>query len=387
METLLGAPLTRLRDQLIPIVERDIAPHAAEVDRLARWPAHSFAALKRGGLMGLHVPVDLGGLGQGLLALAALTDSLAQGCASSAMCYGMHCVGSAVIAAKVTPEQQEKYLRPIARGEHITTLALSEAGSGVHFYLSETEAVREGDHFRLNGTKQFITNGGHADSYVVSTMASAGAKVMGEFNCILVDNSLPRIEWLDPWDGFGMRGNSSRGLRLTDTHVPAANLLGQEGDEVWYVFEVVAPYFLIAMAGTYLGVAQAACDETIRHLKSRTHATSGETLASLDNVQVSVAQMWARVQRTRIFIYQAAKMADAGEPGALPLLFTAKAEAADTAVWVTNEAMTLCGGIAYRENSKLSRLLRDARASHVMSPTTGLLRLWAGRSLLGQPLL
>lgn len=387
MQYLLSESLLRLRQQVAEVVNQEVAPHAAETDRLARWPAHAFAAFKRAGIMGLHVPTDLGGLGQGMLALAALTETIGRGCASSAICYGMHCVGTAVIAAKATPEQRGKYLEPIARAEHITTLSLSETGSGAHFYLSETDLVREGGQFVVTGTKQFVTNAGHADSYVVSTKASDLARGLGEFNCLLIDRDLPGMEWLEPWQGFGMRGNSARGLRLDNVRVPVANLLGQEGDEVWYVFEVVTPYFLIAMAGTYLGVAQAALDETLRHVRTRSHSTSGETLASVASNQMAIAQMWARVERTRQWIYHAAHAGDVGQPDALPLLLTSKAEAADAAVWVANEAMTLCGGIAYRENSTLARLLRDARASHVMSPTTAMLRQWTGRALLDQPLL
>lgn len=387
MHPLVPDSLLRLRQQVAEVVEREIKPRAAETDRQGQWPAHSFAALKRAGLMGLHVPGESGGLGQGLLALAVLTETIAQGCASSAICYGMHCVGTAVIASKATPEQSEKYLKPIARGEHITTLSLSEAGSGVHFYLSETDVARDADGFTVNGTKQFVTNGGHADSYVVSTKASALAGGLGEFNCLLVDRDSGGIDWLDAWDGFGMRGNAARGMRLRNVRVPLANLLGQEGDEVWYVFEVVAPYFLVAMAGTYLGVAQAALDETLRHLKTRSHTTSGETLAMVSTNQISVAEMWTRVERTRHWLYHAAHAGDRDPAAALKHLLTSKVEAAETAVWVANEAMTLCGGIAYRENSSLARMLRDARASHVMSPTTTLLQLWTGRSLLDQPML
>src|SRR5687768_12751139 len=130
MNGLLPAPLSRLREQVDEIVRRDIAPLAAETDRLARWPSHSFDALRRGGLMGLHVPRAAGGLEQGLLALAVVTESIGQACASSAICYGMHCVGSAVIAAKATKYHTDCYLKPIAAGKHITTLSLSETGSG-----------------------------------------------------------------------------------------------------------------------------------------------------------------------------------------------------------------------------------------------------------------
>lgn len=377
----------RFRHQIEELVARDITPLAAETDRLARWPEHSFAAFKRAGLMGLHVPQQQGGLGEGLLSLAVATEVIGGACASSAICFGMHCVATAVIAAKQTRHHAENYLKPIAAGEHVTTLSLSEAGSGAEIYFPQTTAIRDDGHFRLNGAKQFVTSATHADSYVVSTTASGEEVQNGDFNCLILDNSSAGLEWGGAWEGLGMRGNSARSLRLRDVRVPAANLLGDEGDQIWYVFEVVAPFFLIAMAGTYLGIAQSSLNETLRHLKSRTHSARGESLATLPTVQTQVAEMWARVERTRQWIYHAAQMGDLGAANALPLLLNSKVEAAETAVWVANEAMSLCGGIAYRENSELARNLRDARASHVMSPTTGLLKLWTGRSLLGQPLL
>lgn len=386
MDHFLPSSLVELRHRTDSIAAQTLAPNAARTDTEARWPEHAFTALKREKLMGLHVPRSAGGLEEGLLALAVLTESLAKGCPSAAICYGMHCVGSAVIAAKTTPAQTEHFLRPIAAGEHITTLSLSEAGTGAAFYMPETKLLCENGGYRINGTKQFVTNGGHADSYVVTTLASDPQRATGDFSCIIVERDAPGMEWQQPWAGLGMRGNSSQGLKLKDVRVPLRNLLGEEGDQVWYVFEVIAPYFLVAMAGTYLGLAQAALDETVRHLKSRTTSMTGDSLATVDAVQHQVAELWARVERTRLWIYHAARLGDTGDRNALPFLLNTKIEAAETAVCVTNEAMTLCGGIAYRENSTLSRLLRDARASHVMSPTTSMLRQWVGRAILDQPL-
>lgn len=131
------------------------------------------ARVAEAGLLGLQVPVDQGGLGQGLLGLCVLTEAIARACPSSALCYGMHCVATAVIAAKATDHQREHYLKEIAAGRHVTTLALSEQGTGAHFYLPETRLDADGEDFIVEGTKQFVTNGGHADSYVVSTVAAA----------------------------------------------------------------------------------------------------------------------------------------------------------------------------------------------------------------------
>ncbi|WP_341501940.1 acyl-CoA dehydrogenase family protein [Gallaecimonas sp. GXIMD4217] len=387
MNDLLSPSILRLRATAAEVTQAVIGPQSAHVDREASWPARSMQVLADADLMGLHVPKRLGGHEQGLLALAVLGETLARGCASTALCYAMHCVGSAVIAAKATPHHEEHYLRPIAENRHITTLALSESGTGAHFYLPRTGLARDGDRFRVSGTKQFVTNGGHADSYVISTQASMAEAEPGDFSCLVVDADTQGIRWRDPWRGFGMRGNSSRAMAMEDIRVPSANLLGREGDQIWYVFEVVAPYFLIAMAGSYVGLAQSALDLTLCHLQNRHYQHSGESLADVSVLQHRVAEMSLAVTKARGLLYRAAYLGDIGDPGATAEIMLAKADAADTVVRVANEAMTCCGGAAYRDNSELARILRDARASHVMAPTTDILKTWAGRLLLGQPLL
>jgi alkylation response protein AidB-like acyl-CoA dehydrogenase len=387
METGFSQKLDALREKAEFVVEYDIAPLAETVDRDCLWPEHSMRALATAGFLGLQVPTALGGHGQGLLALTAIAEVIGRACPSSALCFGMHCVGTAVMSAKATPYQQEHYLRPIAEGRHITTLALSESGTGSHFYLPETSLRSEGRHFIVNGTKRFVTNGGYADSYVVSTTIGDSEGSAGDFSCLVVDKNTQGMTWLEQWQGFGMRGNSARGLEFKNAAVVKENLLGEQGDQVWYVFEVVAPYFLMAMAGTYLGIAQAALDAAGTHLRSRQYAHSGTSLRDVDILQSRYADMWIAVEKTRRLIYEAAHRGDLGHPDALAFILACKADAGDTAVYLTNEAMTMCGGSAYRENSRIAQLLRDARASHVMSPTTDMLKVWTGRTLLGLPLL
>ena len=387
MEELLTSRIRELRAAAEEVAGDTVLAESEAVDRDAVWPERSMRAVAAAGLTGLHVPARLGGHEQGLLALAAVAETLARACPSTALCFGMHCVGTAVIAAKATRDQEERYLRPIAEGRHLTSLSLSESGTGSHFYFPQTELRRDGDSLVVDGTKQFVTSGGRADSYVVSTMASTHAADAGEFSCLIIDGHSPGITWLEPWRGFGMRGNSSRGLRLEEVRVPAANLLGEEGDEIWYMFEVVAPFFLMAMSGTYLGIAGAALDLTIQHLRSRRYEHSGEGLRESSVVQHRLGEIWTEVEKSRGLIYHAARLGDAGDPQALAAILACKADVADVAVRVANEAMTLCGGIAYREDGRLARLLRDARAAHVMSPTTDVLKQWTGRSLLGLPLL
>lgn len=362
-----------------------LAPMAEDVDTAGRWPSKQLQAIAEAGLMGLHVPKPLGGHGLGLGALARITEELATGCSSTAMCYAMHCVGTAVIAAKATPFQEQRYLAPIAQGRHITSLALSEPGTGANFYLPRATFRVTGRGFSLHGEKSFVTNGAEADSYVLSAVRQGDEIDPGAFTCLLVDSTAPALEWGPPWAGFGMRGNSSRRMFLNGTTIPAGNLIGSEGDQTWYVFEVVAPYFLVAMSGVYLGIAEAALRMASEHLQRRTHVHTGQALSEQPLLVEEIADLWRTVARTRQFVRYAAAQWDAGLPGANAALFAAKIEVAEASVSATNRAMALLGGRGYEEHGKAGRLMRDAQASHVMSPTTHILKTWLGRVALGLP--
>ncbi len=365
-----------------------IASEAESVDREARWPVQGMRAIQEAGLAGLVAPQESGGLGQGLYTLARACEIIGQESGSTAICYGMHSVATAVMAAKATPDQIERFLVPISQGKHITTLALSEPGSGSHFYIPETALVSTSTpSYQISGTKSFVTNGGFADSYVISTATADPGTPLGQFSLVIVPEHATGLTWSEPWNGLGMRGNSSRNLELKNVQVPAANLLGQFGDQIWYVFEIITPYFLIAMAGSYLGLATAAFEEASSHLKQRRHSHSGSALSESQLIQHRLGGLWVKLERARRLIYHAAWTGDSGSPDSLLPIFSAKVEISECVVEIANEAMTLMGGIAYGENTKAARILRDARASHVMSPTTEILKTWVGRSILGKPLL
>ena len=361
--------------------------HAEEDDRLARWPQETMDALAAAGLLGLNAPRRLGGHEEGLTGLVAISHQLAMESPSAALCFAMHCVGTAVVSAKATEAQIEEFLLPIIRGEHITTLALSEPGTGAEFWISETQLQRTDHGYEVDGTKSFVTNGSRANSYVLSTVAAAADSDMGTFSCVIVPEGSRGLEWQEPWHGLGMRSNSSRTVKLDRVPIPHKYLLGEEGDQTWYIFEVIAPYFLMAMAGTYIGVAEAAFDEAHRVLKTRRHSHSGELIGASPLVSSDLARLWIDLQSAQRLIYDSAVRADNNEPDALHGLLAAKIVAARAAVDIANDALTLAGGSAYRENSKLARLLRDARASHVMAPTTHTLLNWLGRASLELPLL
>ena len=369
------------------VVQEVVQPAAETVDSEAQWPADGLRALQQAGLSGLVVPEEYGGLGMGLTGLVLVCEEIGRACASTALCFGMHCVGAAVIAAKATERHVEEYLKPISRGEHLTTLALSEPGSGSHFYYPMTRFERENGRLRLQGKKVFVTNGGYADSYVCSTAAGGSGHLAGEFSCLVLREGTPGMTWGPPWNGLGLRGNASRSLDLDGVEIPAEDLLGDEGDEIWYVFQVIAPYFLSAMSATYLGIAASALDDAVRNVRSRRYEHSGADLSESQVVQHLLGSLWSQVERTRRLIYFAAEQGDIGGEKAPGALFSAKAEAAASVVNVVNESMKLMGGRAYQAHAPMWRRLRDARAADVMAPTTDMLRTWTGRMLLDVPIL
>lgn len=364
-----------------------LAGEAGRIDQDAAWPEKGLRILLSEGFGGLVVPRQYGGKGQGLLMLARVCEILSRECASTGICFGMHCVGASVMSVNATEAQRECFLTPICEGKHITTLSLSELGTGIHFYLPQTSLIAlSPDYYSLTGEKVFVTNGGHADSYVVSAVAGEREAPAGQFSCVVVPNNSLGLSWGKPWNGVGMRGNSSRTMTLRSVRIPRSNLLGREGDQIWYIFNVITPFFLVAMAATYLGVAFSALDEARTHVVRRRHAHTG-ALSQAPVVQHRFGTLWGMLDRTRRLVYGAAASFDNGEPDALISIMASKAEVADSAVTIVNEAMTLTGGRGYSEGSKLSRHLRDVRAVHLMSPTTDLLRTWIGKSFLGVPLL
>ncbi|HTE85859.1 MAG TPA: acyl-CoA dehydrogenase family protein [Dehalococcoidia bacterium] len=363
------------------LAETVLLPCAAQVDQTRQYPAEGLRALADEGLLGLLVPAQYGGRGGTLTDLALVSEALGWGCASTAMCFLMHSCACALIAAKATPEQGERWLRPAASGEARATLAFSERLTGAHFYNPEIAATRSNGAFSLSGRKSFVTSGGHAQLYPVLVKASGDPGL----DILVLTPDLPGVNFDGSWDGVGMAGNSSIGMVLSDVAVPAANLLGSQGDGMELVFNVVAPTFLIGLAAVNIGIAQAALDGAVGHAKER-HYADGTDLAGLSVIQDYLAEMSITTQSARQLVREAARSASAGEEAALPLVMQAKVAATEAAAAVTEQAMRVGGGIAYSRGLALERHWRDAHAGAVMAPTNEVLKGWLGKILAGLPL-
>ncbi|WP_248923851.1 acyl-CoA dehydrogenase family protein [Paenibacillus hamazuiensis] len=364
------------------ITDEVIAPLAAEIDSARRFPEEGIRALGKAGLLGLLVPEQHGGLGGNLADLAAVTETIGAACGSTAMCFLMHSCATAVIASKATPEQQETYLRPIAQGEKLGTLAFSETGTGAHFYIPEIRAKREDDFFVLSGKKGFVTNGKRADFLIVLTNAAAAEQGL---DMLIVDTDMPGVRFEGEWQGIGLSGNNSISLQLDNVKIPASGLVGAEGDGMGLIFQVVAPTFILGVAGVNAGIARGAYEAALRHAKTRTYA-DGRALADIQAIQFYLSDMFGAVEAASVYVQNAAKAALSGQADAIMHVMQSKIIASEHAIKVTNLAMQVCGGQGYTKALPVERYLRDARAGAVMAPTTEVLKEWVGKSVAGIPL-
>jgi alkylation response protein AidB-like acyl-CoA dehydrogenase len=368
-----------IADQAWAVAEK-MKPSAASLDANRTYPDDHLDALAGAGLMGLLVSPEHGGLGGDLTSLALVCEAVGWANGSTGLVYLMHLCGTATIGAKATPEQAQEWLVPAATGDTLATLAFSERASGAHFYMPEIKAEKSNGGYVLNGKKTFVTSGGYADLYPVLVNASGGEGL----DVLVVHGADKGTSFTGAWEGIGMTGNSSIEMGLDGVELPADRLVGAEGDGQELVFNVVAPTFLIGLAAVNVGIAQAALDDTIEHVKTRRNA--GGILAELPTVQTELAEMTIAVEQARALVITAARAADAGDPAALPLVMQSKIGATEAAIDVTGRAMEACGGLAYSKRLDIERYWRDGRAGSVMAPTNEVLKQWVGKLQAGLPL-
>jgi alkylation response protein AidB-like acyl-CoA dehydrogenase len=380
----------RLDPDQLAIVERarrladdEVAPHAAEVDEQARFPSEAVDALGRAGLLGLTVPTDHGGLGQGLRAAVAVLDEVSQRCPSTGMVYLMHLCAVACYGA--ARELAADELRAAARGEHLGTLAWSERGSRSHFWAPVSRARAENGHVTLSAEKSFVTSAGIADGYVVASGA-AGSEEPLATTLYLVRRDDPGLQVDGPWASLGLRGNASAPMRLEGVRLPSGRALSADGKGFDTMIGVVLPVFQLGNAAISVGIAEAAVRATTAHLTAQRFEHLGTRLADLPNLRARLAQMRIETDKARAHLGHAVDAAEAGAPEAMLMVLEAKASAAEAAVAVTDLGMRACGGAAFGKQLGLERYFRDARAAGVMAPTTDVLHDFIGRALCGMEL-
>lgn len=353
-----------------------IAPAAAEIDAQARYPRAALDALSAAGLLGLISAREVGGLGAGLPEAVQVVERIAQDCPCTAMVLTMHYCGVALIE----PFAADGVRRAIAAGRHVTTLAVSEAGSRSHIWApTGTATAAEGadDAVQLNALKSMITSAGEADSYVWISRAT-----QGEGNTLwLVDSRLPGLRVPSRFDGMGLRGNASSPIEAKDVRVPRACMLGGDGEGEPIKARHLMPYFPTLIATTSIGLMQGAMRRALAHVTATRFAESGTSLADLPTIRAYLARAQLRLDQARLLRDDTVAAVQAGRADTRTRLLQTKAAAAEAAQEVTDIAMRVCGGAAFRKDFGLERLFRDARAATSMAPTTDVIYDLLGKAL------
>jgi alkylation response protein AidB-like acyl-CoA dehydrogenase len=366
------------------VSEKVIAPGAAGHDLAGDWPGPSIKALADAGLLGLTLPEELGGLGQGPSDFVAGVEELAAACASTAMIFVMHVCASETIKQSSLP-QRDSVLSDIAAGKHLSTLAFSEKGSRSHFWAPVSQAREQNGFHILNCRKSFVTSAGHANSYVVSTRA-VGATGLTESSLYFVEEGVPGLGVAGPWNGLGMRANASAPMSLENVRVAPDSLLSPAGEGFNVMMSVVLPWFQLGVSAVANGIGRGALDTAAQHLGTAKLEHLNTTLASQPESRARLARARVALDASRALTAEAARSVENPDDSTMLRVLEVKACASETALDVTDKAMRLCGGAGFSRKLPVERYFRDARAGSVMAPTTDALHDFIGKALLGIPL-
>lgn len=355
------------------------AKHAAEVDRGA-FPLATVAHLRDSGLLGLVSSRDVGGAGDGLAAAAHVVERLARECGSSAMVTCMHYAATAAIEAHGDRQTRGE----IARGRHLTTLAFSELGSRSQFWAPVGTATIDGPDVRLTARKSWVTSARHADSYVWSSKPSAGSELSTLW---LVPRTATGLRITDAgFDGIGLRGNDSSPVTAEDARIPLAARLGGDGDGFAIMMSTVLPWFNVLSTAFSCGLMEAAVLRTAAHVGTTHFQHDNSRIADLPTVRAFVARMRIATDQNKALLADTLAAIGSARSDATLRVLECKAAAGEAAGMVTDLAMRVCGGAAFRKEVAVERIFRDARAALVMGPTTDVLYDFIGKVTCGLPL-
>ena len=368
------------RDAFDRVVTSVIAANAEAVDRDARFPDDNLKALSDVGILGLTVAADHGGGGGTMADAAVVIERLAGACGSTAMVVLMHYAAVGVIEAHGPDELRQA----IGGGSHLTTLAFSETGSRSHFWAPGSTATPEGDEVRLDAHKSWVTSAAAADSFVWSSRPLAAD---GPMTLWLVPADASGLDVGGAFDGLGLRGNGSVPVTATNVRVPASAQLGGDGEGLGIALDAALPWFLVLSTAFSLGVMEAVTAEASTHLTTTRLEHLDVTLIQQPLVRADFARMRLATDATRAFLADTLQALADGRPDAVLRVLESKALAAESAIDVTDLAMKVCGGAAFRKEVGIERRFRDARAARVMAPTTDALLDFVGRAASGLPLL
>jgi alkylation response protein AidB-like acyl-CoA dehydrogenase len=375
----LGDDQRAIRDLARTIARERVLPHAAYVDETETYPEASMRALIESGLLGIWVPEEYGGNDLGCLALSLVSEEIAWACAATATQFLDQPLGGLPILQAGTAEQKKKYLPRLATGEMLCAYSLSEPGAGSDAAGLKTTAVRRGDHYVLNGSKQWCTNGDHADVICVFATVDPSQRARG-ITAFLVEPGFSGFSVGKKERKMGIRGSPTVALHFTDCLVPVEQRLGAEGEGfkiAMRTLDVTRP----ATGAMAVGIGQAALDAAVGYAKERHQF--GQPIAAFQGIQFMLADMAMQVHAARLMVHHAARQVDAGFVGNTYEASMAKCWAGDAAMKVATDAVQVFGGYGYTREFPVERFMRDAKIMQIYEGTNQIQRLIIAKELLG----
>ncbi len=373
----LGETADMLRHQVANFAADEIAPRAAAIDRDNDFPADLWRKFGDLGVLGLTVSEEYGGAGMGYLEHVVAMEEISRASASVGLSFGAHsnlCVNQ--IFRNGNEEQKGRYLPKLISGEHVGALAMSEPGAGSDVVGMRTRADKRGDHYVLNGSKMWITNGPNADVLVVyaKTDPQAGPRGISAF---LIEKDFAGFSTAQKLDKLGMRGSNTCELVFEDCEVPEENVLGQCNRGVNVLMSGL-DYERAVLAGGPLGIMQACLDAVIPYVHQREQF--GQKIGEFQMIQAKLADMYTTANAARAYVYAVGRACDRGQTtrkdAAGAILF-----AAEKATWMALEAIQCLGGNGYINDYPTGRLLRDAKLYEIGAGTSEIRRMLIGREL------
>jgi len=357
------------------LVEGEVAPRAAEMESRAEFPRELFRTLGKAGLLGLAYEEELGGGGQPYEVYLQVLEELSRGWLAVGIGVSVHTLSCYPLAAFGSDEQKARWLPEMLGGELLGAYCLSEAGSGSDAAALQTRATRKGDDYVVDGTKAWVTHGGHADFY--NLMVRTGGPGPKGISCLLADASTPGMHPQPPEKKMGLRSSPTASITFDGARVSADRLLGEEGVGFRIALSALDGGRL-GIAACAVGHAQASLDLAVGYAKERKQF--GQRIADFQGLSFLLADMATQVEAARALYLSAARLRDAGRPYG-PQASMSKLFATDTAMRVATDAVQVLGGYGYVEDFPAERYMREAKIMQIFEGTNQIQRLVIGRFL------